>query len=249
MRRLIQSVLVLLCLSGCSSLANRPTPIELPILATPANSLSEIPVFVGEMTLNEGNNGGFSDQYVVSWASDDLKITTKGKVTGSFKISCNGPLAPYPNFKDVLFFQVQGRYIWPAYGDIQNVPISDVLPLVAQSSDERSATFQVLSSFQIPPLMDTIDGGLPLKTVELTLTWVRVYKSDQGFYFQVFAGFPSRYSKTPEIRFDQKPQPLTARFDYYSWLPESGLKGGRAVNSNSRDEFEYHTWIRENLKW
>ncbi len=217
------------------------------VYATPATSLSDIPVFVGEMTLNELNNSGFTQQYIVSWTSNDLRITTDGRVSGSFQVTCDGPMASYSQFRDILFFQVQGRYIWPQYGDILHQPLSDVIPIIAQISDDHSAEFLVDTSFQIPPLVNDIDGGMPLKNLELTLTWVRVYRSEQNLYVQVFPGDVNRYPNKPELRFNQKPQSLTGRFGYYSVLPEDSLKGGRAIGLQG--EFEYYTWLRGNIKW
>ncbi len=250
MKRLICNVFILLCVSGCSvrPIEQTPTPAEGRLVyATPAVSLSEIPVFAGEMTFNELNNSGFTQQYIVSWTSDDLRITTDGKVSGTFQVTCNGPMASHSQFKDILFFQVQSRYIWPQYGDILHQPLSNVIPLIAEVSDERSARFRVDTTFQIPPLMNDIDGGMPLKNLELTLTWVRVYKSEQGLYVQVFAGDANRYSNKPQIRFDQEPQALTARFGYYGVLPENAIKGGRVLQPEG--EFEYYSWLRENIKW
>lgn len=217
------------------------------VYATPAASLSDIPIFVGEMTLNELNNSGFTQQYIVSWTSSDLRVTTGGRVSGSFQVTCDGPMASYSQFRDILFFQVQGRYIWPQYGDILHQPLSDVIPIIAHTSDENSAEFRVDTSFQIPPLVNDIDGGMPLKNLELTLTWVRVYRSEQNLYVQVFAGDVNRYSNKPEFGFNQEPQFLTGRFGYYSVLPEDSLKGGRAIGLQG--EFEYYTWLRENIRW
>ena len=249
-KRLICSVFVLLWMSSCSTqpVAQTSTPPEMhPVYATPAKSLNEILIFVGEMTLNELNSSGFTQQYNVSWTSDDLQITTNGKVSGTFKVTCDGPMASYSQFKDILFFQVQGRYIWPQYGDIMYQPLSDVIPVMAEVSDEWSARFGVDTMFQIPPLMNDIDGGMPLKNLELTLTWVRVYKSEQNLYIQVFAGDANRYPDKPQIEFDQVPQVLTARFGYSGVLPESAIKGGRVLQL--KGEFEYSSWLRENIKW
>lgn len=247
---IICSACTLLFLNGCASQLITPTPTPTtswPVYATPVASLMEVPIFVGEMTFNELNNSGFTQQYVVSWTCDDLRITTDGKVTGSFRAIYDGPSIPYALFKDILFFQVQGRYVWPQYGDILHQPLSDVIPITAQVSDEKSAEFRIETSFQIPPLVNDVDGGMPLRNLELTLTWVRLYKSEQSLYVQVFAGDANRYPNKPEIRFNQDPQLLTGRFGYYSVLPESSLKGGRAIGLHG--EFEYYTWLRENIRW
>ncbi len=198
------------------------------------------------MTFNELDNRGFTQQYVVSWTSDDLQVTTDGKATGSFRVIYDGPPVPYTLFKDILFFQVQGRYIWPQYGDILQQPLSDVVPIIAQVSDKSTAEFYVDTSFQIPPLVNDIDGGMPLNSLALTLTWVRVYQSRQGLYVHVFPGDIERYPNKPKIGFDQEPRSLTGRFGYYTVLPESSLKGGRAIGLQG--EFEYSTWLQENIK-
>ncbi|MDX9953725.1 MAG: hypothetical protein RBT75_06505 [Anaerolineae bacterium] len=225
-----------------------PTPTTgFPVYATPATSLSEIPIFVGKMTLNEGNNSGFTQQYAVSWTSDDLRITTDGKVSGTFQVTCNGPMAVYAQFKDVLFFQVDGNYIHPRFGDFLHQPLSAVVPVISEASDERSAKFQVETTFKVPPLINDIDGGMPLLSLDVTLTWVRVTKSEQQLFVQVFAGDANRYPNKPQIGFDQEPQTLTARFGYYAVLPESAIKGGRALQPEG--EFEYASWLRENIKW
>jgi len=233
-------------LSGCGLPSPTPT-LPWPLYATPVMSLDEIPIFVGEMTFNELNNSGFTQQYVVAWNSEDLRITTDGKVSGTFVTIYEGPLGPSPEFKDILFFQVQARYVYPRYGDIAHEPLSKVLPLVSDQSNERSAKFILDARFQLPPLVANIDEGLPLKNLELTLTWVRVYRSDQGLYVQVFAGDADRYPNKPRIAFNQKPQRITARFGYYSVLPENALKGGRVLEPDR--EFEYHSWLQENIAW
>jgi hypothetical protein len=245
MKRFVCLWVLLFILSGCSS-PRTPTPTPTPtstwaLYATPVASLDEVPIFVGDMTFNELNNSGFTQQYVVAWSSQDLSITTNGKVSGTFVTTYEGPPVPYPEFKDVLFFQVQARYIYPRYGDIAHQPFSEVIPIVSERSSEHSAKFVLNSTFQLPPLIKDIDGGLPLRNIELTLTWVRVYKSDQGLHVQVFAGDANRYPDKPKIAFNQEPQFITARFGYYSVLPESMLK--------SSSDFDYYTWIKENVKW
>ncbi|MFQ5398807.1 MAG: hypothetical protein ACE5E7_04330 [Anaerolineae bacterium] len=209
--------------------------------------MNEIPVFVGEMTFNEGNNRGFTKQYVVSWSSEDLLITIDGNVSGTFVTTYEGPPSPFPVFKDILFFQVQARYVYPRYGDIVHKPLIPVIPLVATQSNGRSAQFIVDTSFLVPPLVANIDEGLPLKNLELTLTWVRVYISGQELYVRVFPGDANRYSNKPRITFNQPSQRITGRFGYYEVLPESTLMGGRVLEPNS--EFEYYTWLRENITW
>ena len=248
-RLIIGSACALFFLSSCGLPSVLPTPTPTtgwPVSVTPVASLREVPIFVGEMTFNELNNSGFTQRYTVSWTSDDLQITTDGKVTGSFQVVHEGPLAPYPHFKDILFFQVQGRYVCPHFGDILYQPLSDVIPLIAQVSDEHSAEFRLDASFQVPPLVNNIDGGMPLRNLELTLTWLRIYRSEQDLYVQVFPGDANRYPNKPEIRFNQEPQLLTGRLGYYSVLPESSLQGGRVIEPQG--VFEYYTWLRQNIE-
>ena len=83
--------------------AEIPPSSEIPL----KKELSEIPITVGgEMTFNEVNNQGYDSKQVVSWSSQDFKITTSGKITGTFETINKGPLAQYPLFKDVLFVQI-----------------------------------------------------------------------------------------------------------------------------------------------
>jgi hypothetical protein len=149
-------------------------------------------------------------------------------------------------FKDILFFQVQARYVEPRQGDIAHEPLSNVVPIVSEQSNERSAQFVLDTRFQLLPLVTNFDE-LPLKNLELTLTWVRVYRSDQDIYVQVFASDADRYPNKPQIAFNQEPQRITARFGYYGVLSENALKGGRAFEPDR--EFEYYAWLKENVEW
>jgi hypothetical protein len=238
---------LLLVLGACGPSLSTPTPTW-PLYATPVTSLDGIPIFVGEMTFNEFNNRGFTQQYIVAWSSEDLRITTDGGVSGTFVTTYEGPPISIPVFRDILFFQVQAMYVESQQGDIALEPLSNVIPLVSEQSDERSAKFVLDTRFQLPPLVTNFDEELSLQNLELTLTWVRMYRSDQALYVQVFAGDADRYPDKPQIAFDQEPQRITARFGYYGVLSEDTLKGGRVLEPADR-EFEYYTWLKENVAW
>lgn len=246
-KRILIILVPFLILNGCAWPSPTPTSPPWPVYATPVASLDEIPIFIGEMTFNELNNSGFTQQYVVDWNSDDLRVWSDGRVAGTFVTTYGGPPVSFPRFKDTLFFQVQARYIYPRYGDIVHEALSPVIPIFATQSSERSSTFTVDTTFQVPSLVADIDEGLPLRNLELTLTWVRVYKSDGELYVQVFAGDANRYPNKPQIGFDKEPQHLSSRFGYYSVLPESALKGGRVLEPDG--EFEYYAWLKDNLRW
>jgi len=236
---------LLIVFSGC--LSKQPSPPTstsqngLPIYVTPVKTLSEIPIFIGEMTFNEYNNSGFSEQYVVAWSTNDLEVTTDGKVTGTILTSYEGPPVSNPKFQDVLFFQVQGRYVWPQYGDYLHQNFGDVMPIMAEQSDEYSAKFRIDGTFQTPPLVLDMDGGMPLTSLNLTLTWVRVFKGESGIDVQVFAGDANRYPEKPQLGFDSEPNFLTGRFGYYTRLPEEFIK--------SSSDYDYFTWLKNNLTW
>ncbi len=209
--------------------------------------MSQIPIFVGEMTFNESNNTGFSADQVIAWTADDLKVTSAGKITGTFRVTTIGGAGENVVFKDILFLQVRGNYLWPNMCDTQHIPLSDVMPFLAQTSNQGSAEFRVDASFPVPPLEMDYSELLPLGSVAVNLTWVRVFMYEQDLYVQVFPGDADRYPPIPEVRFDRMPGPLTGRFGYYSQLPVSSLKGGRV--SEIQGEFDYLNWIYANIRW
>lgn len=236
--------LLILC-SGCY--AKQPSlPTSTPqdsrqIYVTPVKTLSETPIFIGEMTFNELNNQGFSEEYIVAWETSDLEITTDGKVTGTIHTSYEGPPVSNLKFQDVLFFQVQGRYVHPQYGDYLYQYFGDVMPIMAEQSEENSAKFLIDGTFQTPPLVLDRDGGMPLTSLNLTLTWVRVFKGESRIDVQVFAGDANRYPEKPQLAFDSEPKFLTGRFGYYSRVPEEFIK--------SSSDYDYFTWLKNNLTW
>ena len=257
-------VLFLVSTSGCvMQVAQSPTPSmtstfvmlekpsatpadDWPIYVTPFSSLAEIPVTVGQETFNELNNRGYSQKYLVEWTSEDLRITQDGRLEGTFLVECDGPMASYPDFRDVLFVQVVGVYIEPHFADLMEVPLSDAIAVTADTSDNQSAEFRVSSTFQTPALATGNDNLLPLQSVEITLTWVRAYQSGQGLYVQVFPGDSSRHPSQTAIGFDQEPQTLTGRFSYHSVISGDSLMGGSVIQPEG--EFDYRVWLRDQVK-
>jgi hypothetical protein len=243
-------LLTLFMLAGCqSTITAAPTftASAQPGIVTPAASLAEIPIVIGERTFNELNNHGFSKDPEVTWSTDDLKVSSLGRMTGVIQVQTDGGVREGVQYKDILFLQLQGNYIWPQIGDLQYIPLSDVLPLLPVTADEHSAEFVIDSNFQVPPLVNEKYDGLPLKSMSIKLTWVRLFKNKQEIFAQVFAGSGDRYSPLPQIHFDEVPRSLTGRFDYAWQLPETELQGGRT--SNLTGEFDYLAWIRANIIW
>ena len=221
--------------------AEIPPSSEIPL----KKELSEIPITVGgEMTFNEVNNQGYDSKQVVSWSSQDFKITTSGKITGTFETINKGPLAQYPLFKDVLFVQISGDYI-SQFGDTLLKPLSSIIPLLSERTTNQTANFLLDSTFRIPPLVD--DQSLNLNAIIVTITWVRIYKQGDNYYFQIFPADTGSYKESLsfEVAFDTEPKPINGRLIYYQVLPESALGGpGGAV---ADPDFDYYKWIKENL--
>ena len=204
--------------------------------------LKNIPVYVGGMAFNEGNNDGFDQRQIVSWESKNLRITGKGRVAGTFRTHYAGPVTADALIKDVLFFRVDAVYIWPRQGDRMNQALSKVIPVVALRSTTRLATFVLRGAFRIPQLTKETDGGMPLKEIQLNFTWVRVYRKGRGLAFHIFPGDARGYypdiRDTPEVRIDQPAKRLRGRFGYYELLQGSPFE---------TNDFDYPRWIKKRL--
>lgn len=201
-----------------------------------------MPIGVGGMAFNELNNVLDSHpRAVVAWVSKDLRATAEGRLTATFETTYEGGAVPYPLLKDFLFVQVAANYLYPYQGDFHQEPLTEVVPLVARRSSNKSAQFTLDTTFRIPPMVKDKEGGLLLWGIGISLTWVRVYEEGDRRYFHVWAGGSSdNPPPAAPAAFDQAPVPLAGRFLSYKMLPEEALGGSYP--------YDYRNWVRDHIR-
>lgn len=217
--------------------------------------LSELPIRVGGMAFNEAYNNDFEGNTVDTWTSDNLYISLDGQLTGTFVtnyggkplklLQVNGPSIYVEASRDVLFISIRQVYTDPRFGDSISYE-TNFIPVIAQQSSQRSATFNVTGTFEVPS--SELSTKPPPTRLEVNLTWVRVYNVKGILYFQILPGDAEiYYPNIPETKFNKTlAQPITGRFGHYSriftdcCLYRCGLLG---------NGFNYCTWLKQNLEW
>jgi hypothetical protein len=210
--------------------------------------LIEVPIQVGNMAFNEYYNHGFEPDTVDDWSTNDLYVTTDGHISGTFKTMYSGKASTEYQIRDVLVVVLRAKYVRAEYGDYFLKDLTDVLPFVAQQSDESTAAFEVKGTFNIPSMGDK---SSPLAAIQIDLTWVRVYKREGVLYYQILAGDADRYDPNiPTITFN-KPlsKTIQSRFLHYSVLFQQDQLRYNGIVFPEINEFNYCTWIEQNVEW
>lgn len=181
----------------------------------------------------------FDPQQVVFWVSEDFNITESGEVSGTLTTYYDGPTPPRPLVGDFLFIGIFGKYndMNPNTGDFYSKILSDVIPLEAEQSENRSAKFVLDASFRVPDVSGADEG---LVEIQIPLTWVRAYKGGEKLYFSIFPGrIPAR------TRFGQSD--LIGRFDYYDLIAGKNIDE-KFFQDPHVPRFNYPEWIRQRLE-
>jgi hypothetical protein len=243
----IITCLVLSLTCGCSTIEPQPTSA---VVITPRFTplLTEIPVFIGGHPINAGEVLPVNSMRpsTASWISNDFRVTTNGKFFGNIEVTVKERPIPFLQGKDFLLVQVWAQYSDMPYAEGSIKKISALIPIVANNSQELSASFSSDGEFSVPPVMmdEASSSWKRLENIQITFIWVRVYTSNQGLWFVIYSNFlsgrngDSNYSK---ITLDQQPVPIHNVFDSSGPLPEDFIK--------SLKGFDYIVWVKENIRW
>lgn len=166
------SVLTILLLPlggfGCTSTTTPTTPVY-------PQTVEEVPIVVGEQPASAAN------AIIGTWSTSDLLLTATGDISGRITLKMKRPVA-FPTYQDLLMVQVWATYVWPQSGDTRTQPAGDFIPVVATASSDTSVIFDLEGAFDVPALALTIDGGMPLNALTVTMVWFRVTNRDESSY-------------------------------------------------------------------
>jgi len=201
------------------------------------STVADARLTVGGMAFNECANIGFSASVPVTWQSSGMLASSSGHLTATISTTYGGPPVEADERRDVLFWAIEADYPEPSFGDFQSV-LSTPAGVLASSATPMSASFAIDTDFALPPLRDS--NGDALGSVQVDLTWVRVYRTSGALTFHVFPGRPEF---GPPLAWDQASPLVEAPFGYYAPISESAVVPGGC------GEFDYPAWIHANVTW
>lgn len=215
------------------------------------SALSGIPIVVGDYnaelniatTYDDEENerlaqsGEASDSIgrgIASWMITNLIVADDGTVHGMLEATSKHEQS-LDIHGDVLFLQVRGHQS-SSQEDTFSEAWSEVIPIVAKTSTDQSAVFNLQSTFRTPSF-STVEKQ-PYTVVYVDFSWVRVYKKGTETYCQVIIG-GGEDQTSARTSFNRRTGRLAGSFLYHAPLPETAFLpiGG----------FDYLTWIRKNV--
>lgn len=201
--------------AGCTS---DPLPSE---FVPPSVSVL---VVLGEQPANDAN------AIVGTWVTEGFEVTSEGTISGRIELKLDRSIR-CSVCQDVLFVQVWAYYIWPQHGDHAVVPVGEFFPVFASHSRTRSATFELLQTFEYPSLEIDVDGGMPLDYLEVTMVWYRLWEVSRD----TMSGFHAKLGYS-EANWKE---------NFFVNQRSSQLKG--TLDTNVRGGLEYPHWLMGNL--
>lgn len=153
----------------------------------PPKSFTAVRTFFGEMAFNETKNDGFMADVNVEWKTADLRISSTGRLQGTFTLTYGGPPVTYLERRDALFVDVSASYLYCPVGDYSTVSVAAPTATAASATTDSSATFKVNVAFPVP-IATTYMSSMPLYFISVGVTWVRAYRRTDETYFHVLPG-------------------------------------------------------------
>jgi hypothetical protein len=194
----------------------------------------DVGLVLGMMAFNEPMNDGFVHDLVPSWSSDGLTFSGSGHLTGSVTLTAAGPTPAADQWRDVLFWNVNGEF--PFGQDSQFLPLSLIVGVIASTSTASTATFSVDGALD---LSGQGAGGGTAHALAFALTWVRVYRSGADLQYQVLPGWRDAGDGST-LSWDRSTGPVSGPLGYYAPLADSPALGS---------DFDYPSWVRAHVTW
>ena len=200
-------------------------------------------VVLGTGHLIDGRDIIYGATLKANWHAKTFKMESNGKF--SINIECNYLSDNPTNMSyvgSVLLMMVRAEYwsLFYHYGDGSLSPLTDVIPVVCQSSEPDSCFVNYEGNFQIPD--EKIESQL-LHSFEVQLSWIRVFTDDNGMrYYQWMQGNQRTYPK--ELELDIVYEDETGSFLVYYPKPEWKT---HVLLPGFRQQFDYVSWIKQKL--
>lgn len=168
----------------------------------------------------------------------DLKCEYKSKDTDICKVYGGGvsTVGDLEYVGSVVFLQVSAVYRQEFFGDFTHVDLTEIIPLTADSVNSAHCQTEYSGSFNPPSERKREE----LYALEIKISWVRIFKDEENFYYQWMQGDSDVWSGE-KLETDRIYNNLSGGFLVYYPIPEG------MTSLLLPYEFDYVQWIKENL--